>query len=97
TDLFALHGYYLRKLSDKLTVSAGALRTDLDANLSGSRIYGQSFDPIYDPAFLRRQQRDHGFYGLQGGGEVRQTVLNANAVYLPRRHWSIRSALRFEN
>ncbi len=97
TDIFAVHGFYMRKLNEKLTVSAGALRTDLDTNLVSSRIYGQSYDAVYDPAFLRRQQRDHGFFGLHGDGEVNQTVLNVNAVYVPRPHWSIRPSLRFEN
>ncbi len=97
TDLFAAHGYFLRKLNEKLTLSAGALVTNLDANLSGSRIYGQSFDPAYDPAYLRRQQRDEGFYDLHGEAELKQTILNLNAVYQPWPSLSIRPSVRFEN
>ena len=96
-DLFAVHGFYLRQLNERLTLSAGAMRTDLDTNIAGSRIYGQTFDPVFDPAYLRRQQRDEGFYDLHGAAELRQTVLNANAVYLPAKHWSVRPSLRFEN
>lgn len=96
-DIFAVHGYYLRRLNEQFTFSAGALRTDLDAKLHGSRIYGQSFDPVFDPAYLRRQQRDEGYYGLHGNGEIKQTVLNANLVYQPHKHWSIRPSVRFEN
>lgn len=97
TDIFAAHGFYERKLGEKLTVSAGALITNLDSNLGGSRIYGQSYDPVYDPAYLRRQQRDEGFYDLTGNGDLKQTVLNLNAVYEPVKNWSIRPSIRYEN
>jgi hypothetical protein len=97
TDIFAVHGFYERKVNEQLTVSAGALRTDLDATLHGSRIYGQTYDPVYDPAYARRQQRDEGYYDLETTGEIKQTVLNLNAVYVPRKNWSVRPSIRFEN
>jgi hypothetical protein len=97
TDIFTMHGYYLRKLNEQFTVSGGALRTTLDSNLGGSRIYGQSFDPVYDPAYARKQQRDEGFYNLTGDAQIKQTVLNLNAVYTPKQHWTVRSSIRFEN
>ena len=97
SDMFAAHGFYERKVNEQFTVSAGALITDLDTNLAGSRIYGQSYDPVFDPAFVRRQQRDEGYYDLTGHGNLKQTVLNLNGVYLPKKHWSVRTAIRFEN
>ena len=97
TDLFAAHGFYLRQVSEKLTLSGGALITELDSNLSGSRIYGQTYDPVFDPAYVRRQQRDEGFYHLNGDADLNQTILNLNAVYLPVKNWSIRPSVRFEN
>ena len=96
-DLFATHGYYLRQVTEKLTLSGGAMISKLDTNISGSRIYGQSYDPVFDPAYLRRQQRDEGFYDLSGSADIKQTVLNLNAVYVPRKNWSIRPSLRYEN
>ncbi len=97
TDIFAVHGFYQRTINEKLTVSAGALRTDLDSNIRGSRTYGQTYDPVYDPAYIRRQQRDEGYNDLHGDAELKQTVLNLNAVYVPQKHWSIRPSIRFEN
>lgn len=97
TDMFAAHGFYERKVNEQLTVSGGALITDLDTNLAGSRIYGQSYDPVFDPAYVRRQQRDEGYYDLTGHGNLKQTVLNLNAVYVPKKNWSVRPAIRFEN
>ncbi len=96
-DLWATHGYYQRTINEKLTVSGGALITKLDTLINGSRIYGQTYDPVFDPAFLRRQQRDEGFYALEGHADMKQTVLNLNAVYTPRKHWTIKPSLRFEN
>jgi hypothetical protein len=97
TDIFSAHGYYLRRINESLTLSGGALITDLDSKLGGSRIYGQTYDPQYDPAYVRRQQRDEGFFGLHGHSDLKQTVLNLNAVYLPFKHWSVRPSVRFEN
>jgi hypothetical protein len=97
TDIFSAHGYYERTVNEQLTISGGALITDLDSNLGGSRIYGQTYDPVFDPAYLRRQQRDEGFYHLTGEAELKQTVLNLNAVYIPKKNWSVRPSIRFEN
>jgi hypothetical protein len=97
TDIFAVHGFYSRVVTEQLTVSAGALITDLDSNIAGSRIYGQTYDPVFDPAYLRRQQRDEGYFDLTGHAELKQTVLNLNTVYLPWQNWSVRASLRFEN
>lgn len=96
-DLFAAHGFYLRKITEQLTISGGALITKLDTIIDGSRIYGQGYDPIYDPGYARRQQRDEGFMNLDGHADLKQTVLNLNAVYTPRKDWSIRPSIRFEN
>lgn len=96
TDIFSLHGFVQRQLDERFTYSVGALVTRLDTDLGGSRIYGQSYDPIYDPVYLRRQQRDEGFYHLTGGSNMRQYVANFNLVYQPTKHWQIRPALRFE-
>jgi len=96
-DIWTAHGYYQRKLSEQLTVSAGALITDLDTMISGSRIYGATYDPVFDPAFVRRQARDEGYYDLDGHAQLKQTVLNLNAVYTPKKHWTIRPSFRYEN
>lgn len=97
SDLFAAHGYYLRKINDQLTISGGALITSLDTVLDGSRIYGQGYDPVFDPVSIHRQWHDEGFYKLEGNANLSQTVLNLNAVYTPRKDLTIRPSVRFEN
>lgn len=98
SDLFVAHGYYEQTFNPRLRFSTGGLVTTLDTNLGGgSRIYGLTYDPVYDSAYVRRQARDEGFFGLTGGAQLKQTVANLNFVYEPAKHWSIRPSLRFEN
>ena len=40
---------------------------------------------------------NEGFFDLEGDAQLKQTVLNLNAVYMPRKNWSIRPSIRFEN
>lgn len=96
TDLFSLHAYAEKKFGPKTVFSTGGIVTTLDSVLAGSRIYGQSYDPVYDPAYLRRQQRDEGYATLGGDAEMKQYVFNANLVHRPVKHWMLRSSLRVE-
>lgn len=96
TDLFSVHGYAEKKFSEKTTFSTGGIITTLDSILDGSRIYGQSYDPVYDPAYLRRQQRDEGYATLGGDAEMKQYVFNANLVHRPAKNWMVRPTLRVE-
>lgn len=96
-DLFALHGFTHWRRSERLTLSAAAAHTTIDTNFSGSRIYGATYDAVFDPSFTRRQQRDEGFADLEGDAHWRQTLVTANALYRPARHWSLSGGLRYEN
>ncbi len=96
TDLVSAHAYAEHKVNEKLTVSTGGIVTSLDANLDGTRIYGQSYDPVYDPAYLRRQQRDEGYARLSGESEMKQYVFNANVLYKPAKNWIVRPTFRVE-
>jgi hypothetical protein len=97
TDLFSTHAFVERRFSEQLLASAGALFTTLDTHVAGDRIFGADYDPVFDPAFARRQIGDVGFLNLDGGGRLRQYVFNLNTVYAPSKKWTIRPALRFEN
>jgi len=95
-DLFQVRGMYENRISEQLMVTTAVARTTIDTVLSGSRIYGQSYDGVYDPAFLNRQQRDEGFYGLHGESEMKQTIATISALYRPTETVSIVPSLRFE-
>lgn len=95
-DLFQVRGSYENKIHEKLLVTTAVARTTIDTTLSGSRIYGQDYDPVYDAAFLNRQQRDEGFYGLHGESEMKQTIGTISARYEPKEHVVIVPSFRFE-
>jgi hypothetical protein len=95
-DLFQIRGSYENRIHEGLMITTAVARTTIDTTLSGSRIYGQDYDPIYDPAFLNRQQRDEGFFALHGSSEMKQTVATLSARYQPRETVVITPAVRFE-
>ncbi len=96
-DLFSLHGFTEWKSGEKLIVTAAAAHTKIDTNFSGSRIYGATYDPIFDPNFSRNQNHDEGFASLDGDSHWKQTLVTASALYLPAKQWRINGGLRYEN
>lgn len=96
-DLFQVRGSYENRIHDKLMVTTAVARTTIDTILSGSRIYGQDYDPLYDAAFLNRQQRDEGFFDLHGKAEMKQTIGTISARYEPRETLVIVPSFRFES
>jgi len=57
-DLFSGHAYLVSRFGDKVTLSIAYMFTTLDSEIGGSRIYGNSYDPVFDPIYARRQQRE---------------------------------------
>ena len=91
------HAHYERQVSENLRWSAGGLATDIDTNLTGSKIYGGVPDAEYSATFARRQSGDGGYYGLQGSGQLRQYVGNLNVWYRPLPHVILRPGLKYEH
>jgi hypothetical protein len=98
SDLFAVHGFVTSKIGDSVMLSGAASRTTIDTNLEGnSRIIGSRYDAEFSETYPTRQNRDHGFIDFEGGAEWNQTLLSANAAYLPDNGLRIVGGLRFEN
>ena len=97
TDLFSGHGYYERIFNEKLRWSAGGLITNIDTNLTGSKIYGGAPDAEYSATFAQRQTGDVGYYGLIGNTRLKQYLGNFNVVYQPAKYWTIRPGVRYEH
>ncbi len=96
SDMFNVHASTETRFNDRWLFTTGYSYTRLDTDVGGSRIFGASYDPIYDPSFARRQQRDEGFFGLAGGTLVNQYVLNLNLLYNPTKNWSLLPSIRVE-
>jgi hypothetical protein len=97
SDLFNAHGFTETRFGAKVLFTTGYSFTTLDTDISGSRIYGSDYDPVYDPLFARRQNRDHGFLDLGGGSQLQQHVVNANLMLTPWEHVTIVPSVRFEH
>src|SRR5262249_45562185 len=61
------------------------------------RIYGPDYESVYDPNFVRRQERDAGFINLGGGAEWKQYVGNVNLMITPCEHLDLVPSLRIEH
>lgn len=97
TDMFNVHAFTETRLTESILFTTGYSFTTLDTDVSGSRIYGADYDPVYDPLFGRRQQRDEGFLNLSGGSQMNQHVANLNFMLSPWEHVTIVPALRVEH
>lgn len=97
TDLFNVYAFQKTWLTEKIFFTSGYSFTTLDTDVGGSRAYGSDYDPVYDPLFGRRQTRDEGFFGLSGGSQLDQHVMNLNLMFKPSPHLTIVPSLRAEN
>lgn len=95
-DLFMVHGSYITKIHEKLMVTTAVSTEKIDSTLSGDRIYGPDYDPVFDVASAGRQYRDEGFIDLTGDTTLKQTVGTINILYQPTENWYIVPALRME-
>lgn len=95
-DMFNAHAFTETRLHERVLFTTGYSFTTLDSDITGSRIYGPDYDPIYDPTFARRQFRDEGFLNLHGGSQLREHVVNLNFLFTPWDHVSIVPAVRVQ-
>jgi hypothetical protein len=97
SDLFNIHAFTVTDLSDLVKFSTGYSFTKLDTDISGSRIIGADYDAMFDPAFVRRQARDHGFFALSGGSTLNQHVGTFSMMFRPIDDWAIVPSIRIES
>ena len=95
-DMFNVHGFTETRFSEKVMLTLGGSFTTLDTDISGSRIYGSSYDPLYDPVYAHRQVRDEGFMDLTGGANMKQYVANFNLMVTPLDNLVIVPSLKVE-
>lgn len=95
-DLFNVHAFVENHLNEKTLVTAGYAFTSLDTDVTGSRIYGSSTEPVFDPTFPNGQPFDEGFLGLDGGSRLYQHMANLNLMFNPWDDFAVIPALRIE-
>ncbi len=96
TDMLNFHAFSETRLKDSLLFTTGYSFTTLDTDIGGSRIYGTSYEAIYDPLNANRQARDEGFYSLSGGAQMNQHVGNLNFMWTPAKDLAVIAGVRIE-
>ncbi len=95
SKLDLIRGTMENQISEIVLLTAGVARYKLDANIDGSRIYGSiGYDPIFDPAYTRRQFHDEGFYNMSGNTSMTETLANLSLAVTPNANWTIVPAFR---
>lgn len=100
-DMSQVRGSYLTQLTEQIKLTTAVSHTKIDTILHGSRVNGAGYDADYAVTYPGRQQRDEGYFGLLPGSELgesqmKQTIANISALYMPTETLRITPALRFE-
>ena len=82
-DLFSGHAITETRITDSLWFTAGYSYTTMTNDLSGSRIFGTSFDSAFGEPVPTLGRRDHAFIDLAGTAQVEENVFNANLFWMP--------------
>src|ERR1035438_2355120 len=91
-DLFDVHAFTETWIKKNLMLSSGFAYSDLDNNLSGSRIYGSDYGVGYVPTFLPGV----GYTNLLGASHLHDYVVDLNLLYKPSPDLSIVPSLRMQ-
>jgi hypothetical protein len=92
-SIFNVHGFTETFFNKKVTFSMGGSFTTMDTDLSGSRIYGPSYNAPLSPGYANNGS---GFTGLTGGGNTKEYVANMNLMLTPIDDLVFVPALRVE-
>jgi hypothetical protein len=94
-DLFSGHGITETRFSDSLWFTAGYSYTTLQNDLSGTRIFGTSFDSAFGQPVPTLGQRDHAFIDLVGTAQVKENLFNANLFWMPLESLTLLTGFRY--
>lgn len=92
-DLFSSHGAAEYRPNETWLFSTSASIFNLDGDLTGSRIYGATYDAVFDPLLPTRQGRDEGYIDMVGTSNLREYAWNAGALYTPSKNWAVAPAV----
>lgn len=82
-DDFTGHILSTTRLTDTLWFTSAYSYTTMGADLSGTRIVGEGYNPVFVTSFPTLQSNDHAILNLAGMSESREHVFNANLFWMP--------------
>lgn len=96
-DLFSGHALTETHFTDSFWLTTAYSYTTLGSDLSGTRIYGPTYNSSYGDPIANLGGFDHGFLNLAGSSNLQQHVINANLMWLPAKDFTVLTAFRFTN
>ena len=94
-DLFSGHAITETRFSEWLWFTTGYSYTTAQNDLSGTRIFGNEFDPPFGEVIPTLTQTDHAYLNLAGTAQVDEHVINANLFWLPAKQLSVLAGFRY--
>jgi hypothetical protein len=94
-DLFSGHAITETRFSDSLWFTTGYSYTTLENDLSGTRIFGLTFDSAFGEPVPTLGNRDHAFLDLAGMAQDREHVANANLFWMPSDNLAVLLGFRY--
>jgi hypothetical protein len=94
-DLFSGHATTETRFSDSFWLTTAYSYTTLGSDLTGTRIFGTTYNSAYSDPIDTLSSRDHGFLNLAGSAQVQQYVVNLNAMWLPMENLTVLTAFRY--
>ena len=94
-DLFSGHAITETRFSDSLWFTSGYSYTTAENDLSGTRIFGNEFDPAFGEPIPTLSRSDHTYLDLAGTAQVDQHIFNANFFWLPTKDVTALMAFRY--
>lgn len=84
-DVDDFNGHILTetRIKDNLWFTSAYSYSALNADLSGSRIVGESYNPIFVTSFPTLQSNDHAILNLAGMSETKEHIFNSNLFWIP--------------
>jgi hypothetical protein len=82
-DDFTAHVLSETRIKDNLWFTSAYSYTSSGADLSGTRIVGEDYNPLFVTSFPTLQSNDHAILNLAGMSETREHVFNTNLFWMP--------------
>ena len=94
-DDFTGHVLSETRLTDSLWFTSAYSYTASGADLSGTRIVGDSYNPVFVTSFPQLQSNDHAILNLAGMSESREHVFNSNLFWMPLKDLEALAGFRY--
>lgn len=98
SDLVQVRAFALNTLPrQRLQVTTSYAYTSVDSDIGGSRVYGSSWNAVFDPAFANRQAHDLGFTTVNSDSSLDEHIGTLNTLYVPAKDVRVRASVRVRN